>query len=83
MLVMQNKYSVIYHRPDVLETTAQNGSAGKSSHTVVRLYHKIEWYWQHPVPAGEVTAFHLEEYVNFLSHICPDSGSNSGTMFPQ
>lgn len=37
------------------------------------LYRKMECYRPHPASAGEMAAFHSEEYVNFLSRITPDN----------
>lgn len=45
------------------------------------LYRKMECYRPHPALAGEMAAFHSEEYVNFLSRISPDNqvrGGNNG-----
>lgn len=37
------------------------------------LYPKMECYHCHPATAGEMAAFHSEEYVQFLSKITPDN----------
>jgi len=37
------------------------------------LYRKMECYRPHPASAGEMAAFHSEEYVNFLSRITPEN----------
>lgn len=42
------------------------------------LYRKMECYRPHPALAGEMAAFHSEEYVNFLSRISPDNQVRGG-----
>jgi len=37
------------------------------------LYRKMETYKPHPATAGEMAAFHSEDYVQFLSRITPDN----------
>lgn len=37
------------------------------------LYRKMECYRPHPAHAGEMTAFHSEDYVKFLSKVSPDN----------
>jgi len=37
------------------------------------LYRKMECYRPHPANGGEMTAFHSEDYVQFLSRITPDT----------
>jgi histone deacetylase 1/2 len=40
------------------------------------LYKQMDCYRPHPAVAGEMTQFHSEEYINFLSRITPDNGRN-------
>ena len=37
------------------------------------MYQEMDCYRPHPATAGEMTAFHSEEYVQFLSKITPDN----------
>ena len=37
------------------------------------LYPQMDCYRPHPASAGEMAAFHSEEYVHFLSKIHPDN----------
>eukprot|EP00934_Nitzschia_sp_Nitz4_P003388 Nitzschia sp. Nitz4//scaffold10_size219509//91717//93104//NITZ4_001424-RA/size219509-augustus-gene-0.228-mRNA-1//1//CDS//3329532908//3378//frame0 len=37
------------------------------------LYKQMDCYHSHPATAGEMTAFHSDEYVQFLSKITPDN----------
>jgi histone deacetylase 1/2 len=38
------------------------------------LYKEMECYRPHPASAGEMTQFHSEDYISFLSKITPDNG---------
>jgi histone deacetylase 1/2 len=38
------------------------------------LYKEMECYRPHPASAGEMTQFHSEEFISFLSKITPDNG---------
>mmetsp|Transcript_12135 Transcript_12135/g.15831 ORF Transcript_12135/g.15831 Transcript_12135/m.15831 type:complete len:465 (+) Transcript_12135:175-1569(+) len=40
------------------------------------LYHQMECYRPHPATVGEMTKFHSEDYINFLSKINPDNLRN-------
>jgi histone deacetylase 1/2 len=40
------------------------------------LYKQMDCYRPHPAVAFEMTQFHSEEYINFLSRITPDNGRN-------
>lgn len=37
------------------------------------LYRKMDCYHSHPATAGEMTAFHSEDYIQFLSKVTPDN----------
>lgn len=37
------------------------------------LYKEMECYRPHPATAGEMTQFHSEDYINFLSKVTPDN----------
>jgi histone deacetylase 1/2 len=38
------------------------------------LYKQMDCYRPHPAVAGEMTQFHSEDYIQFLSKITPDNG---------
>lgn len=40
------------------------------------LYKQMDCYRPHPAVAGEMTQFHSEDYIQFLSRITPESGRN-------
>lgn len=44
------------------------------------LYHEMECYRPHPATAGEMSKFHSEDYINFLSKITPDNLRNFTTQ---
>src|SRR5687767_4703300 len=37
------------------------------------LYPRMNCYWSHPATAGEMSSFHLDNYVQFLSRVTPDN----------
>jgi histone deacetylase 1/2 len=44
------------------------------------LYQKMEVYRPHLASASEMTAFHSEDYISFLSRITPDNLRNFSTQ---
>lgn len=44
------------------------------------LYQEMECYRPHPASAGEMTSFHTDEYVHFLSRITPDNTKSYATQ---
>lgn len=42
------------------------------------LYKQMDCYRPHPAAAGELTQFHADDYISFLSKITPDNGRQYG-----
>jgi len=42
------------------------------------LYKQMDCYRPHPAVTGEMTQFHSEDYIQFLSKITPDNGRQYG-----